>query len=822
MPSARRAPLALLTALALVLGLAVSPSQAPAAQASTTVPVTVTVLDPDGEPFNWESPGEQLYVELRGVPAFSSTVVVVGPDGSGTAQVAPGQYQIAVQYVGRQNVLNGWGLGFSTQSGSTVYAVTAEGPNQLSAQLRAGGSITGLLTGDEFELDSASFQLYPPGGTASVSGYSAWYEPETQRFTITRLQPGTYFGLLTGWASGRPSLVREWFGGVMDSPLLEYSIFWGSPDRAGQSVTVGSGSIVEVPAMSLEVRSTLSGTVTWPGTSPGIYERTATAYLDGTRVGDVDVNSAGRFTIYDVARFSGEEWVICIDSSYKANSYQWAESCWSEDGTAHRSEAGSITAVPKGAVTGLDIDVVEGTRIFVTTYTDLDGVGGQAPSFATSVESLLYRLSADGEWLEPAQPGIVKQGQSSTWHITAPLLPGTYAIQVVDEANPIVGRTWLTPSGSTTIDVSEQNFFVVADGGTIAVDAILRPYTRSFDRIFGSDRFSTAVAVSRETIGDDQTPASVVYIANGLNYPDALSAGPIAAQQGGAMLMVGPTTIPASVRTELQRLAPERIVIVGGTGAVSAAVEADLRQYVEGDASRVTRVSGADRYVVSRSLIGQSFAGQTGMTLFIATGRNYPDALAAGPAAAALGGAVLLVNGSATTIDTPTRQLIDALQPSEIIIVGGSGVVSNGIASSLVARYGQNNVFRVPGTDRYMGAANLNTAVFGESTLAFVATGTSFADALAGGVLAGQLSAPLYLTLPQCIPTVTHEAMNATRSSFAVIFGGTGAVSTAVERGTVCGARSSDATASIPAPGSRAERQADAEIERLREALDRG
>lgn len=817
MLNARRATLALLAATALLLGFVTPAGQGTSAQASTTVPVTVTVLGPDGAPFTWTSPDEQLSVRLWGPRFGSSFSVPVATTGTAQVSVPPGNYQIQVTYRGERNILSGWGNGQESQAGSTVTTVGAEG-GSITANLRTGGTITGTVTGDGFPLSALSFTVYRDLGFVA-QGYQSWFDVESQQYTITRLQPGTYRILFSGSAESQPRLVREWARGarVALEPLDWSGVFPGSPPPS-DDVVVTAGATVSMSPLNLEVMSAITGTVTWPGNQPDPLNRYLDAYLDGELVGSKLIGDDGLFSFTDVAPRGGTDWVFCVRAHYESNSHQWAESCWSPDGATTRANAQAVRAMPQGVVSGIDINVAEGTRMVFSVYTDYDGPSGQPPRLAAGSEALLYRLSDDGERYEIATPGLVRTLSTPT-HISAPLMPGTYVVQIVDQASPGVGRTWLTPSGTSTIDLTEQNQFVVADGGTITLDVILRPYTRAFDRISGPDRFATAVAISRETISDAEAPASVVYIVNGLNYPDALSAGPIAAQQGGAMLMVRPTVIPESVRAELTRLAPERIVIVGGTGAVSAAVEVDLRQYVDGDALRVERVGGSDRFAVSRALIATSFEGQTGMPLFIATGRNFPDALAAGPAAAALGGAVLLVNGAATTIDLPTRELIDTLQPSEIIIVGGPSVVSNGIASSLVTRYGEGNVFQIFGADRYSGAANLNEAIFAESTIAFLATGTSFADALAGGVLAGQVEAPLFLTLPQCIPAVTNRAMTTTRSSFAVIFGGTGAVSSAVERGTVCGTRSAEAPTSIPAPGSRSERQSDAEIERLREAL---
>jgi putative cell wall-binding protein len=66
--------------------------------------------------------------------------------------------------------------------------------------------------------------------------------------------------------------------------------------------------------------------------------------------------------------------------------------------------------------------------------------------------------------------------------------------------------------------------------------------------------------------------ADVVFIATGGNFPDALAVGPAAIDAAGPVLLVSTTSLPKSVATELVRLNPDRVVILGGTAAVSAAV----------------------------------------------------------------------------------------------------------------------------------------------------------------------------------------------------------------------------------------------------------
>ena len=94
-------------------------------------------------------------------------------------------------------------------------------------------------------------------------------------------------------------------------------------------------------------------------------------------------------------------------------------------------------------------------------------------------------------------------------------------------------------------------------------------------RLAGADRYATSVAVSAATFPDG---ADAVFIATGLAFPDALAAVPAAAAAGGPLLLVPPDELPAVVADEIRRLAPARAVVLGGTGAGSAAVEDELAE----------------------------------------------------------------------------------------------------------------------------------------------------------------------------------------------------------------------------------------------------
>jgi putative cell wall-binding protein len=171
----------------------------------------------------------------------------------------------------------------------------------------------------------------------------------------------------------------------------------------------------------------------------------------------------------------------------------------------------------------------------------------------------------------------------------------------------------------------------------------------------------------------------VAYVATGLAFPDALSGGPAAGREGGPILLVTPTGIPASTAAELERLDPQRIVVLGGTGAVSAQVAIDLQRYTP---SGVVRRFGADRYATAVAVSQGSFPAGA-RHVFVATGQNFPDGLAGGPAAALRGGPLLLVPG--TSLPPAVSAELLRLDPDRVTILGGTGVVTDAVQAQIHA-----------------------------------------------------------------------------------------------------------------------------------------
>jgi ell wall binding domain 2 (CWB2)/Bacterial Ig-like domain (group 3) len=275
----------------------------------------------------------------------------------------------------------------------------------------------------------------------------------------------------------------------------------------------------------------------------------------------------------------------------------------------------------------------------------------------------------------------------------------------------------------------------------------------------GADRLATAVAVSEDSFPGGN--AGAVVLARADDYPDALVGGPLAASKNAPLLLTQGSTLPATTATELRRVLPSgrTVCILGGTSAVPASVATQLASlgYV------VVRYSGADRYATA---VAVAAALGSPTTVLLATGTNFPDALAAGPAAAHVHGAILLTSGSSLPAET-AAYLTGA---PTVYAIGGPAAAAVPSATAVV------------GTDRFATAAAVATRFFPSSTVVGVATGTGFPDALAGGAQLALTGAPLLLSSSAGLPAATTAYLTADHPTLTnvYVYGGTAVLGTIV------------------------------------------
>jgi putative cell wall-binding protein len=207
----------------------------------------------------------------------------------------------------------------------------------------------------------------------------------------------------------------------------------------------------------------------------------------------------------------------------------------------------------------------------------------------------------------------------------------------------------------------------------------LAKYSSVVVRRAGADRYSTSATISSTTF--TSLPVPVVYVATGANFPDALAGVPAAGRQHGPILLVTKDDVPTVIMSELGRLKPTKIVVLGGTGVVSGTAVNELKTVT----TNVTRLAGVDRWSTAVAVSKAVFP--TGAkVVYVANGLNFPDALAGGPPASVQGAPLLLVTKD--TIPAATSTEIKRLGARTVVILGGTGVVNSTVQSQLLKLIG--------------------------------------------------------------------------------------------------------------------------------------
>ena len=211
-----------------------------------------------------------------------------------------------------------------------------------------------------------------------------------------------------------------------------------------------------------------------------------------------------------------------------------------------------------------------------------------------------------------------------------------------------------------------------------AVEAALADYVPggadSVNRLAGKDRYGTAGVVA-ESFGTD---VPVAYVALGQNFPDAVSGAARAGLEDGPVLLTRTDGLPSATVSALEAINPGRIVVLGGSAAISDDVLTALAEHTDGE---VTRIAGSDRYGTSAQIAGL-YPDETG-TVFVATGEIFPDALSGGPIAVRSTAPVLLTRHG--ELPDETIEQLERFSPQRIVILGGTVAVSTAVEVELAA-----------------------------------------------------------------------------------------------------------------------------------------
>lgn len=326
------------------------------------------------------------------------------------------------------------------------------------------------------------------------------------------------------------------------------------------------------------------------------------------------------------------------------------------------------------------------------------------------------------------------------------------------------------------------------DTSPVDYDAMLATgQTKLMGRTYGSNRYATAANVSKGYFSE----AGNVVLCTGENFPDALSAAPLARALEAPLLLTRRDSLPSETLAEITRLKANKVYIIGSSAAVSSAVFNQIDALNAGG-MLVERIQGVDRYDTSAKIAArlQTIMGDSIVfRAFFARGDDFPDALAVGPVAAGAFGPVLLVKP--TSVPTVIQDAVDDLDITLGYIIGSPVAISDGVRNSLADLIVANGAVgtiteRWAGDNRYETAAEvikngLDWRWIDLDTLG-IATGLNFPDALGGGAALGYYGSPVMLTYGYTLSPATSLFL--TDHEYEIgrvdVFGGSNVVSSSV------------------------------------------
>lgn len=214
-------------------------------------------------------------------------------------------------------------------------------------------------------------------------------------------------------------------------------------------------------------------------------------------------------------------------------------------------------------------------------------------------------------------------------------------------------------------------------GGTGAVSstvqATLERNNLKVERLEGVDRYETAAKIALKGV----SRSTKAYLASGNSFADALSISSYAAAKGYPLLLTDAGSIPEATLKALQTLGVQEITLIGGEGVILPQVKALLEE----QKYTVNRLSGLDRYETNLNVLNT--LSYDSDTIYVATGEDFPDALAGAVLAAQSNNPIVLIPKEDLSKDGMGYLGTRRLGGSSFTMLGGWGVISYGLESMI-------------------------------------------------------------------------------------------------------------------------------------------
>ncbi|HXX61723.1 MAG TPA: cell wall-binding repeat-containing protein [Candidatus Sulfotelmatobacter sp.] len=649
-----------------------APAAAPAvAQTSTPAPKGLT-----GEVYGflpyWEiDSGVDAYLRYDLLTTIALFAVYYDASGNldTTTLLGSGRADLIstiVQHAHAQGVRVDLTLRPSNDTASANQAFFANAPAQAAAIANMAAQVASLgLDGANIDIESlynSDFAAYGAFGAALRA--SLVKADAAARVTVSTNANVSGSGMAAQAISDgvdRAFLMGYNYRGATSSPVGSISPLVSSVDGLSLSWSIGQYDKLDVPRDRIILGLPYYG-MTWPTTSGLLH-----ATRSGTGVAFFPTDSlpppSGTTINYDAVERAA--WFAVQDPTTKA----WSETYF-DDETSLRAKYGlavtdGLAGVGMWAL-GYDAGQPGYWEAIASTFGVLRLAGADRYGTAVAVSANLLQpgagtvIVASGLGFADALGGSAAAGHlGGSLLLTAPTaLPASVALELsrADPANVIVlgGKS------------------VVSDAVLDAIQARLPHATVT--RVGGSDRYATAADLSKAVYPGG---ASTVFIASGANYPDGLAGGAEAARLGAPLLLSDPARLSPATRTELQRLAPTTVYLLGSTASLSSAVATAVSTALP--SATVNRLGGDDRYATAVAISGLQDPGVP--VVYVAAGTNFPDGLTGSAAAGELGGPLLLTQPGGLPVIVATE--LARLEPRRVVVLGGTSAVSDAVVAQL-------------------------------------------------------------------------------------------------------------------------------------------
>lgn len=338
-----------------------------------------------------------------------------------------------------------------------------------------------------------------------------------------------------------------------------------------------------------------------------------------------------------------------------------------------------------GSPHGLGVGYDRTLYVADSAHQEIDRWTVNVPATEAEVEGTNRYLTAI-EASKKAYPSGADVAVLTTGENWPDALGGAALAGVLDGPLLLTPHDVLPASVAAELDrLNVKGVYVLGGTGAVSDDVLnaakaLTPLGAA-ERLGGLNRYETANTIAERVVSlSSGTYDGTAFVCTGEDFPDALAAAPIAAANGWPIYLTQPAALTPSTKTAMQANTATHGYIIGGTGAVSAAVETEL------DATFIdfSRVGGANRYDTAAKLATEAFDGM-GMLWSrpaLATGLDFPDALAGGVLQGSDYSVLLLTRGSTLSPETGAALTANREMIYELRYLGGDGVLSPGVRSA--------------------------------------------------------------------------------------------------------------------------------------------